>query len=161
MNWGKRMLSEHEKMVEEKREARLKAISDIAADMVQKKDTSVATMFRVPELTDSKFRNYCTKIVNDIDGQIVSEGYSLVERRGKRSEGKGATFSAFMELMVSNRKKLSKDDQEIVNQFEQLLVGLLKAQRKEQDFVPTRKLQSVKLKRKLMHQKISDPGVSF
>lgn len=112
-----------------------KANTEVAADMIRKKDTLVMTMFRVPEVTDAKFRLYCSNIVNTIDEQIINEGYSLVERRGKRSDGKSATFAALMEVLAANRENLTDDDQKIVDHFEEILVDIMKKYRKERDFV--------------------------
>ena len=114
---------------------RKKSIENIAGKMLLGKDSHVKTMFHIPMETDAKFRIYCAEIVNGIDKKYTQAGFRVHDRRGKRSDGKGPTFFAFMELMAASREDLTDHDREIVAAFEKLLIELMGEYRFNRDFV--------------------------
>lgn len=122
-------------VLKKKEASRKEAIDKIADNMLVEKEKHVMTMFRIPPFTEAKFRTYCSRIVNDLDSKFADQGYRLADRRGKRSDGKGPTLFAVMELLASNRENLSKDDKVIVDNFEELLIELMEKYRLIRDFV--------------------------
>ena len=114
---------------------RKKAIEKISSKMLKGRDSHVMTMFRIPEETEAKFRVYCTNNVNNIDSQHINAGYKILDRRGKRSDGKGPTFFAFMELMSAGRDELPPQEKKTVEEFEKLLLELMSDYRFNRDFI--------------------------